>query len=834
MRQFTSALALTLAAIAVPSAQTPQKPSVFRSGVDLVRFDLSVIDADANPVTDIKPGEVQILEDGQPLPIVLFQRVREPSGFYSDLSLRAVSAEVTNNDATPRGHLYIFVFDQQHITPGNEQYARAAAEKFIRTRVRSTDRIAVFGIPGPGPDLQFTNDTQRAIAQLGQVRGGLEKTVLSGLGRMSIQEAYQVASGDEASANKVMQRLETDLSADVGGTIANQVGTAGGGKAESNFFSEDQSTKLRIIQENARALVQRDEGNTRDFLARLSNLMTQFRSVEGRKTVVLFSEGFHDQDVSRDLQDVAAAAAASYCVVYSLDLNRRLADLQGDGGATTSVETEMHMRTAALAGLAAETDGVYVNDATSHMDEALTRIANQSQDYYIAGFLPSEQALADRGSYRRVDVRVTRPGAHVSARTGYTVPSNTISADRRGSIDAALSAPFAQQALKVAYTTYVLRSDTTGHPRVVLALGADLPLKDDKNSTADVVFVVRDTRDGHVVASGSDTMPLPDTATPGSYLGHSTYRVQFEAPPGTYLMRAVVREPGGLLGSADRRIQVRDVAGPAVAGSDLVLASADGGLPVRALAYTAEGLHGGMEVYGRTPEQLANVRVRVSLEPESGGPAKTIDATLAETENVSGGTMRKAAFALPLTDVAPGGYVARATISEGNEEVATVSRQLEVREGAAPAATPAPVDPRNAAQGPIFARAKGEWVTAAPALAAHATKGFDLFSHGDYASAASELQQAFDSSEKSAATAFVLGWAWEGAGDDVKAIGAWRAAAAADPSLVAAHLALADAYLRMRNPPLAVQALRAGLEALPNSIELKTKLGQITGGGDNR
>ncbi|HTL46046.1 MAG TPA: hypothetical protein VL262_17035, partial [Vicinamibacterales bacterium] len=122
MRQFTWAVALTVGAIAVASAQTPQKPSVFRSGVDLVRFDLSVIDADGNPVTDIKPGEVQIIEDGKPLPIVLFQRVREPSGFYSDLSLRAVSAEVTNNDAAPRGHLYIFVFDQQHITPGNEQY----------------------------------------------------------------------------------------------------------------------------------------------------------------------------------------------------------------------------------------------------------------------------------------------------------------------------------------------------------------------------------------------------------------------------------------------------------------------------------------------------------------------------------------------------------------------------------------------------------------------------------------------------------------------------------------------------------------------------------------
>jgi hypothetical protein len=425
--------------------------------------------------------------------------------------------------------------------------------------------------------------------------------------------------------------------------------------------------------------------------------------------------------------------------------------------------------------------------------------------------------------------RGPRPGAGARPPTGYTVPTNRFRADPSNAIPAALAAPFAQQALKVAYTTYVMRSDTTGRPRVVLALGADLPLKDDKNGTADVVFVVRDMRDGHVVASGTDTMPLPDTAMPGSYLGHSTYRVQFDAPPGSYLMRAVVREPGGLLGSADRKIQVGDVAGPSVAASDLVLASTDGTLPVRAQAYTADGLHGGVEIYGRTAEQLANVAVRVTLEPENGGAAQTVDAALTESENVTGGMMRRANFTIPLTSVAPGAYVARANIKDGSEEVATVSRQLDVREGDAPVAAAAPVDPRNAAQGPVFARAKGEWVTAEPATAAHANKGFDLFTHGDYASAASELEQAFDRSQKSAATAFVLGWAWEGAGDDRRAIGAWRAAATADPSLVPAHLALADAYLRLRNPSLAVQALKAGLAAQPDSIELKAKLGQITG-----
>jgi VWFA-related protein len=830
MRRFAGGCAGAIAWGAVLAAQGAQKPATFRSGADLVRFDLSVTDANGAPLPDVRPDEIEILENGRPLPIVLFQRVQEPAGFYTDAALRAVSAEVTRNDAAPRGHLYVFVFDQQHITSGNEQKAREAAATFIRTRVRASDRVAMFGLPGPGPELQFTSDATRALAEIGKVHGSLERTVMSGLGKLSIQEAYQIAEGDESAANKVMQRLESDLSADVGGTSANQAGV--NNKAEQQFNDGDQSTKLQIMRENARAIVQRDEAATRDLLARLASLMADFKTVEGRKTVVFFSEGFHSQNVSRDLQDVAAAAAETYCVFYTMDLNRRLSDLEGANGASTAPGIETQSRTAALANLALETDGVFVNDASTQLGPALARIANQSQDYYLAGCLPSEEAAAQRGSYRRVTVRVKRPGAHVSARTGYAVAANAAAPERRRAIDAALAAPFSQQALKVAYTTYVLRSESTGHPRVMLALDADLPLRDDTHDRADVVFVVRDTHTGRVAASGSDTMPLPDAPLPGEYVGRTTYRVQFDVPPGSYLMRAVVREPGGLLGSADRKLDVRDVAGPSIAASDLVLGSADHKLPVRAEAYTQDGLGGLLEIYGRTPEQLAAIHVGVSLATENGGEsaAKTVEAALDEPERVPGGAVRRARFAVPLTSVAPGAYVARAHIRDGAEDVATVARQLAIVDGAAPAASPPPPpDPRIVAHSPMFAKAKGEWVTADPAIASHATKGLDLFARAEFASSAVELQQAFDASPKSAATAFVLGWAWEGAGDSRRAIGTWRAAAAADPSLVAAPLAIADACLRQGNPELAVQALRSALAARPDSVELQTKLEQIAG-----
>jgi VWFA-related protein len=825
MRHFAWSLALCAAASAALVAQSAQQPGVFKSGVDLVRFDVSVVDSDGKPLPDVRPDEVEILEGGKPRPLVMFQRVQEPAGFYTEAALRAASAEVTTNEASPRGHLYVLVFDQEHIAPGNEESARQAAATFLRTSVRPSDRVAMFAIPGPGPNLTFTADTTRAIKELGTIRGTLDRIVTSGIGKYSIEEAYRIVNGDTFVADNVVTRLGSDLSADVTTNVA-----VSSDRGSARFAEGDYTSQLAVLKEDAERTVHQVDASTRDTLQRLSEVMRRLKSVEGRKTVLFFSEGFHDQNVARELQNVAAAAAESYAVLYTFDLNRRLANLAGGTPAATTAASEAASRTTPLANLALETNGVFFNDASNRVEQALTTIAAQSQDYYIAGFLPSEKALADRGSYQPVTVRVKRPGARVSARTGYSVPSNSAAPDRRNAIDAALAAPFAQQALTVNYTTYVLRSDATGHPRVVLSLDADLPLKDEKRDRADVVFVVRDARSGRVAASGSDTIDLPDATTPGSYFGHGGYRVQFEVAPGSYLMRAVVREPGGLIGSADRRLEVRDVAGPSIAASDLVLASGGGGLPVRATAYMADGLRAGLEIYGRSAEQLAGVKVALSLTAEDGAIARTVETALGDVETVTGGALRHMTGALPLDSLAPGVYVARARVTDGGDEVTTVTRQVEIVAGSAPpaAVTAAAVNAKNVTAGPIFSRARTEWITADPTLAAHARRGLDLFAQGNFTAAAPELQTAFNGNQRSAATAFVLGWAWEGTGDSRRAIGAWRGAAAADPTLMSAHLAIADAYVRLGNPALAIQALRAGLAVLPDAVELRTALERIS------
>lgn len=692
---------------------------------------------------------------------------------------------------------------------------------------------------------------------MAQVRKALSTVVGSGaetdvgaVGTMRTYEAYEITRGNQAVLGRVVDRYaEERLAADIPALNVRRERAA-----------EDAATARRQVQEDARLIVARADAESRRFLAALSDVVKGLRAVDGRKAVILFSEGFEIDNVTHELEDVAAAAARSFAVVYSMHI--------GDRGPTETDETarggewmmEVRSRAQPLGSLAAETDGALFADADSQLDRALGRVAEASQDYYLVGFEPGSSSTESR--YQRVEVKVKRPGARVSARHGYALGPPATPADRRAAVEGALRAPFSQQGLKVEYSTYVLRGSNPDVQRVLVSLAADLPVAGaGETRQADVIFTVRSVADGRTVASGSDSIPLPDATRPGDGIGRGVYRVQFEVPAGTYMMRAVVREPGGLLGSADRRFQVRPLRGPGVTASDLVLGSADvRGLPVRATVYTAEALPAMLEVYGRTTTQLANASVAIELLPVgSGQAARTIRAELREPEPVVTGFSRAAEAMVPLEGVSPGEYIVRAVVRDGAESVAELLRDVRIVAGAPPPSAPPTrpeIDPRRVFGGDVGRRylaslqsrlggsplgpaaaaaAAGDWAAVAAALPSGATlsgdaqvlSGLAALGRGQFQAAASTLGPAVEREAPSADLAFLVGWAHAGAGDDRKAVGAWRAAILADPALIPAYLALADLYERLGSRPLARQVVENGLKAVPGSAELADWLSRL-------
>ena len=849
-------------------AQTPanpQQPSpVFRAGVEVVNLDMRVVDADGRPVTDLKPSEVVIEEGGRPRPIVLFQHVAAPTGSYLDVARRTIGAEVSTNQGAPRGHLYVFVFDQNHITPGNEQRARLAAEHFLKTRVKPGDRVALYAIPGPGPQLPLSPNVTLALSELPRVRGTLDRQVGVGTTAMSLFEAYQIARGDQGIAQRILTRSTEGASAataDVSGRTATTRTAAGGTTGVTNT-GDSFTQQVQLITDAARAIVQSTDAESRAFLASLADVIRELAKVEGRKTVLLVSEGFHADNINRDVDQVAAAASEAYAVVYALDINRRGIDVSSDAPAGAEPASEVQSRIESLGALAAETSGELVLDAGPQMDRVLTRVVETSQDYYVVGFEPPGDALNNRHSYRRIKVSVTRPGARVTSRTGYSLRDAQGPADRRRSIDAALAAPFTQQGLPLQMTTYVLRGQSPGAQRVFASLQAELPIgAADKTTTADVVFVVRGANDGRVMASGTETLPLPKAAEPGRTTAPGRFNVQFDLPSGEYLMRAVVREPGGTTGTVDRRFEVRALDGVDLTASDLIIGPRQDKLPVRPVGYIDEGLVGMMEIYARRTSDLENADVTLDLfRVGDERPVRSVKPDLGNARAVGSGAARAVTVAMPLTGVEPGEYVARATVRAHGETAAQVVRQVQVVPGRAQAVAAVAeerVTPLMMVNGELGKRlqnqvkatskdagtakaleaaARGAWDESLAALGAagansaagtESLRGLALFALGRFPEAGEAMQRALALDPRSSLDAFFLGWIQIAGGRSADAISAWRQAITIDPTLVSAYLALADTYVRLSHPELASEALKQGLRAVPGSVELRARLDEV-------
>ena len=824
---------------AAPPQELPEAPP-FTAGVELARLDIEVTDAQGRPVRDLRAEEVEIEEGGVRRPVVLLQRVRAPLGSYAEAARRTIGAGVSTNQGAPRGRLYVFVFDQSHIAPRNEEAARRAAERFLRTRVRPGDRVALHGLPGPGARVGFTSDVGRVIAALPNLSGAREPIRFTSIGEMREFEAYEIDRGNQEALQRVLLRL--------------------GGAAGVGATAMD-------VRDASRSVVSRADSQARQFLDAFADLIRGLRLIEGRKDVILISEGFHGDNVGRDLERVAAAAAQSRSAVHALDINRRESNLQERTVRGGPQFTAIQSRVSPLGTLAAETDGELFVQAARRLDAVLQGIGGRSDDHYIVGFEPA--AGDDSGAYRRVTVRVARPGARVRTRTGYALgASGPAARGRRQAIDAALAAPFARQGLRVEYTTYVLRGETPVQPTVVLSLEAELPVAAARaGRPADVVFVVRDARTGQAVASGSDVIPLPATPAPGRAGGRGSYRVQFEAPPGVYLMRAVVREPGGRIGSADRRFEIRSTTAAAVSAGDLLLGPPADRFPVRATAFTEDGLSGALDLYG-APAEIEAADLEFSLvstgDRDGVNRIRTGDIEIVDAGREGG---RLARFGLPLAGLPAGRYVAQVDVTRDGKTIQRVRRELDVASGTRPgfvvipAGRPAPFEVLRGqlagrylaslaavagdgrAAGALARAQRDDWSGVAELLAGPgrnpgseatlgelALQGLARFARQDHAGAADALEGAFaadtDASRR-ALSAFFLGWAYAYRDDDRRSASAWRRAVFLDPTLVPAHLALADAYVRLSQPALAAQVLRAGLAALPDSPALRDRLSRL-------
>ncbi len=395
------------------SAQPAQQQTPFRTAVDLVEVDVTVIDRNGKPVTDLTAADFDIRERGQTQRIdTIFLVTADPALLKTPgaASGPPASTDPAVGDAVPRRPLqprvFIFIFDMAHLSAAGLDRTRSAVRSFLADGLRPID-LAGLVVNGTMLGNRIESDKKTLLDQL----DGIGPPNLSRYSEMRIwprilteEEAARIARNEEKIRDAAVERACAERPGDC----------AGNGRFAVE--SEVEQKGRQIASESAR-----DAQIALDTMLTLARGLGKF---PGPKQVVLFSEGFYTGDFQDRVKDIAGQSARHRVRISTLDARGLGSDLRQQGllseapvvgttdfGANLGFDENADVLTT----LALDTGGMRVR-GRNDLRPALDAIGAEAGTYYLLGYSPQEPF---DDSYRTIDVRVRRPGVTVRARRGY-------------------------------------------------------------------------------------------------------------------------------------------------------------------------------------------------------------------------------------------------------------------------------------------------------------------------------------------------------------------------------------------------------------------------------
>ena len=120
MRHAIAIVASFAALLAVPAAQQQPAPAQppFKTGVDALQLDVSVLDSQRRPVRGLTAADFTVLEDGKPARIVGFSAIELPASAPAAppalaASIDTITADVTGNELADAGRIVVILMDYQ-------------------------------------------------------------------------------------------------------------------------------------------------------------------------------------------------------------------------------------------------------------------------------------------------------------------------------------------------------------------------------------------------------------------------------------------------------------------------------------------------------------------------------------------------------------------------------------------------------------------------------------------------------------------------------------------------------------------------------------------------
>jgi len=391
-----------------PSPQTPAPQQPIRSATLLVEVDTIVTDGKGQFVTGLTADDFEVLEDGKPQRIERIYSVAgsavTPSSAPSRAEAAAVPAPSVPATAPPR--TFVLLLDQEHLQAGAFKRLQEAAITFLSSEFKPGDVGGVV-IGSTMVGNRLTSDREELLTNVRNAKASSAQTAR----RLDLLEWPPFKS--EAEAIRIALFNDRDV-------IAQAVRRAC--PPDDPLICKNLDIEPLILNK-ARTVVGELRPPAMRTVRTLQALASGLARLPGRKTIVLMTEGFFVEESWADLRQIVGTAARSNVRIYSLDGRgldtRQVNDMQQlgvmDPGGSTPLEAYNTVEDGPNM-LAVDTGG-YAIRHTNKFADALAEIGRDTSNYYVIGYSPAN--ASNDGSFRKISVRVKRPGLRVRARRGY-------------------------------------------------------------------------------------------------------------------------------------------------------------------------------------------------------------------------------------------------------------------------------------------------------------------------------------------------------------------------------------------------------------------------------
>jgi VWFA-related protein len=166
-----------LLALGAQQPPQPQQPPTFRTGAELVRVDVTVLDRGGKPVIDLAADDFAVFEDGVAQPIQTFQLIEFDGTHGPDDDLTLTIGPRDNRDselARDDVRLIVVFWDEYHIRPDYQAVKlKEELATFLRTMLNPTDFVAIMDPWTPMSHLYFSRDRYRLATEVRALKGRL-------------------------------------------------------------------------------------------------------------------------------------------------------------------------------------------------------------------------------------------------------------------------------------------------------------------------------------------------------------------------------------------------------------------------------------------------------------------------------------------------------------------------------------------------------------------------------------------------------------------------------------------------------------------------------------